>query len=235
MTRPRILLACPVSDKKAYIIFKWIDCIKKLSWKPDILLVDNSRDPLWYKSLLKSKISVSHYQPPDGAGIRSVMAACNEMIRLYALQQNYDYLFSLECDIFPPRNIIEHLLSVPGPVKSASYFIETEEKTTMLAQEVEPFTLHAMTRNLNVWDAFLSCDGQINFVYHCGLGCVLISQNVLKRIRFFVTNQDDSHADSNFYKDLFFKGIPVLKDTSIFCDHYNQDWNEIYKKESVWN
>ena len=234
--RPRVLLAAPVSDRKDYILPRWLEYIEGLTWKPDILLIDNSQDPAYYKKLLQYKhISAAHYQPPRGAGIRAIMAACLEYIRAFVLKAGYDYFFSLECDVFPPLNIIESLISHRAPVMAASYFYEIAEKSVLLAQEVEPNVAHAATRPLNHYDAFIFCDGTTKPAYMPALGCTLIRRDILQMARFYVTNADTCHADSNFFRDLFFLGIEVKQDTAIICDHYNTDWTEIYKTAKIWN
>lgn len=237
MSRPRILLACPISDHKAYILPTWISYIKRLTWAGlDILLVDNSHNADFHRQLKRKYeapgFTIIHHDPA-GKGIRFFMAECNEIIRRYTLKAGYDYLFSLECDIFPPYNIIGHLYGLQKPIAAAPYFLMKGAASLLIGAEVEPNQVNAVTRPFSLDDGFLTFDGKVKPAYAPGLGCVLIHRTILEKVKFRATDQDTAHADSNFYNDLFFLGYSAVVDYSIICRHENIFWDEIYKTEKI--
>lgn len=245
-TLPRILLACPTAEVKDYIMQQWLDFIINHLTYPelDILIIDNSRNPEYVKKIqgyvdamdnkYNREITVIHYQPYPEEKIRYYMMNCNNIIRKCVIDMKYDNLFSLECDVFPPVNIIEHLLCFNKKVISIPYFIGQGENSYLLNMKFEEYGYYRLSQKMQPYETFLWCDGKLKIGYMTGMGCMLIHNSILKRIPFRVPVDDtDGHADSYFHQDLVYNNIPAYVDTSVFALHYNKDWNEIYKKEKL--
>ena len=68
-------------------------------------------------------------------------------------------------------------------------------------------------------------------IVSCGLGCVLIHRDILKKITFRYENK--VFDDRFFCIDLFKQKIPIYADTSIKCKHYifnrPYPWSKIKK------
>jgi hypothetical protein len=235
---PKILLACPVSDYKEYILFEWLHHLKTLDGFFDIFLVDNSYTPDLAIKLKKAGYNIIGVMP-DKNDVKKVrtMAKCMEIIRNYALINNYDYLFSLECDVFPPKDIIARLLEINNPAAGATYFIDSGPFSRLMVQRTEPETLagESIVRNLTIDESFLFCDGTVKFAFGIGLGCVLIHKSILTRVKFRYEPGSLVHADSYFYRDLYNLKQPVKVHTGIICTHINQDWGEIARKQKSIN
>lgn len=229
----KILLACPVADIKDYILFEWLKHIQKLTFKPDVFLVDNSSTESLSRVLKRLGINVLHVAPlaNDPKKART-MAKCWEVIRAYTLANGYDYFFSLECDVFPPLDIIERLLAMQNDVAGALYCIDTGQYSRLMVQRLEPDTTanETIIRNLTIDESFLFADGSVKYAFGIGLGCVLIHKNVLQKITFRTEPQSDVHPDSILYKDLYALKIPVKVHTGIICQHYNNDWGQTIKQ-----
>jgi hypothetical protein len=242
---PKILLACPISDYKSYIIWDWLKYIQKLTYPVDNLLVDNSNDVDSMLQISKQypNITVAHIQQrKDDVSRRHVMAESMEFIRyvstrLIDTSKKYDYLFSLECDVFPPLNIIEKLLKIDGPVVGATYFINHGADSKLMLQRIEPkyFGNDSIVRMLTQDESFLFCDGTVKHVFSCGFGCVLIKTEVLKKVKFRAVDDPEGkliHHDNTFFLDIYKQQIPVKVDTSIICKHFNSSWHKIFQKEN---
>jgi hypothetical protein len=228
----RILLYSPVSDHKDYILHEWITYVNNMKYiyPFDILLIDNSKNPEYHKQYS----NCIYYQRKDeNQSIRAIMADCDEIARKYVIENDYDYMFKLECDLFPPMNIIEELLYYNKPVIGCSYFIGFGNESRLLAMEIDTHGTERNTRQLTWLQSFINYDGTVKKAFQIGTGCILIHKKILNRIKFRIVDNDDSHADSWFHHDLFFMDIPVYLHTGIIPRHENSKWTEIYKNETL--
>jgi len=116
---PKVIISCPTSNRHAHLLDKWIKHLDSLTYPNfEVLLVDTSQDKgAYFKRLKKLKV---HNKPvkvirfewnPNKSHILQHLAWTREKIRVYALENNFDYLFSLDDDIFVPKNSIQKLLS----------------------------------------------------------------------------------------------------------------------------
>jgi hypothetical protein len=229
-----VLLACPVSDYKDYIFWDWLEYIKKLSYPVDILFVDNSKNETFCNKIKAAGFKCIYLLPGfDDNSKRYSIAAGMEFIRSFATVQKYKYLFSLECDVFPPLDIIERLIEIDNPVTGALYFTNYGAKSQLMVMRLEKpeFGPTTLSRILTTDESFLFCNGTIKIVYGCGLGCVLIKNEVLQKVKFRVIPDQFTHHDVIFANDLYKLKIPVKVDTSIICKHINNDWTNIFKAE----
>ena len=231
---PKILLACPVSVYKDYILYKWIDSVRtELEGNFDILLVDNSSNIQHFRKLKSMGINVIHTKPYVNEKLNETLSRCMNIILKYALDNNYSHLFSLECDIFPPADIIETLLNHNKQVVSAAYNIGTPFYRTLMLQV--PFVTGEDTfdvKTVSPKEAFEAITGQLIKVYGCGLGCTLIQTEILKDYQFRTDPNLTVHSDTFFHIDLYNRGFESWLDTSVFCQHHNSSWSEILRKHA---
>jgi hypothetical protein len=161
------------------------------------------------------------------------MCNCDNYARQKVLNEGYTHLFKLECDLFPPENIVAKLLMARREVLGLGYFIGFGNECRFLQSEIDMgkrrFSLQMSNRQ-----SFLSFNGDLQPATQFGTGCVLIHKSILQFIKFRVNLNDDIHADSNFHYDLFMNNITAYLDTSVIPDHYNSDWSLIYKTEKVY-
>lgn len=240
----KILLACPVSEYKRYILFQWLDYVLSLKKqdfevdksqfnefvKFDVLLVDNSPKEAFHREIKAyyPGVYVVRRKPYENETLAETMAECNNIISRYVLRNNYDYLFSLECDVFPPPAILSRLLAYNKPVISALYNIGHYPERRLMVQCLEEVSPREMQiRNLTTKESLLFVNGQCKQVFNAGLGCTLISRDVLHGYQFHAEPESGVHADTHFGYDLFNRGIPWMVDTSLICKHFNSDWNLI--------
>lgn len=226
----KVLVACPISIEKDYILGDWLRHIKMFSYPNyDIYLVDNSHNPNYHKKIRAMGFDVDYVKPEGESHI--YMCQCDEMIRQRAIEKKYDAIFHNECDIFAPLDAIERLIAHKQQVVSFPYFIHTGEKSTILIQGVTKMGEELHAYNYSAVDAMRFCDGKLKTVYGCGMGAMLIHYSVFQHIKFRVTKGYQGHADSFFYQDLMLNEIKNYVDTSHICRHENRSWKSVVDED----
>lgn len=227
---PRILLACPVSSVKDYIIWEWLEAVHWLRGDFDILLVDNSPTTALYRQLQ------THYWvhriPTRGKHTRQLLADSWNVIRDVVLHEGYDYHFMLECDIFPPTDVLPRLLAHARlrnlPVVAAPYLIFKGDRTAPMLGDmwIDPWQ---GSLSLEIYPPRYGAhliDGRLQRVVAFGQGCVLAHRSIYERgIRYRYEEGKDGHADIYLATDLYTSGIPAYVDTTLFSTHRNQRWS----------
>ena len=224
---PRCLVGCPIYDGKEYITDRYLERVNELTYgNYDILLVDNSKTIDFAKKLKSKGVNVVKIEWEENSKKRLVMA--RNYLRDYALKNNYDYFFSLEQDVIPPKDIIEQLLVHDKEVVSGWYYIcKGPDARPCLAQE---WTLVDMkfTLNHDVMDNLART--KLMKVFLGSLGCSLIRKDVLEKIKFRYLPTFSHHDDTWFYMDCEKKEIGVYVDTSLLVAHFQDyKWGEIAK------
>jgi len=108
----KILVACPVHECKEYSFQRWIDNVKQLTYPLfDIFVVDNSPNENFINRY-KDQIPMVHLPDTnqDGNHYHERITKSMTVIQKYFLSGDYSRWFNLECDIIPPKDIIEFLL-----------------------------------------------------------------------------------------------------------------------------
>jgi hypothetical protein len=231
---PKILLAAPINVVKAYCLFDWLKAIKELDYDNyDIFLVDNSTNPAFSQQIRDLGFDCVH-DPPQGRETRYLLLSGLNKCKDKFLSDGYDILFSLECDIFPPKDIIQRLLAHDKDVVGTTYW--TFHGYDSQLQLLNIYTLHTDYKNhkkeyknryMTFEEAQLFMDGSCKPAYANGIGCMLIKKWVLEDIPFRVDPTDSGHPDSFFHQDLWLNGITNYVDTSIIPLHRNSNWNTI--------
>lgn len=232
MKRIRILLVSPISDYKSYILPVWLRYVNSLkrSYNTknitlDVILCDNSQNSTYHKQLSREfKCNILH-TPSLFKNSRQFIYDSRNMMRDYFLSRDYDKFLSVECDVFPEPNFLIKLLGHKKRIVSLPYFIGEGEKSEPMIQMVDPdLLIPRETRNICSEELFL-CSGKLITVFNAGLGCTLISRDVIEKIPFRWDADIHFHDDSFFAEDCFNSGIKWHCDTSTICRHLNKAWN----------
>jgi len=230
----KILVASPTADVKDYCFDECLSNVNNFTYPNfEVMICDNSEKRDYYiqlKERYKNQENINfHRVTPSqyNLSFKHILAKSHDRCRLFALENDFDYLLHLETDVFPPINVIERLLDARKKVVGAMYFIELGKDSKLMVQQIEDWGIdHRETYNLEEND-ILMVDGELKKVFSCGLGCVLIEKSVLKNIVFRYEDNSPVHPDSFFYADLDSKNIPVYLDTSILCEHKNTSLRRI--------
>jgi hypothetical protein len=235
----KILLACPTSDYKLYCQDEWLSHISKLTYPVDILIVENSRKISNSYKLKGLGYNVVHVKPKNTLG--KTLSHCSNIIREYAIRNEYDYLFSLESDQFPPYNIIEILLSYDKAVIGSPYLHFEGSKTTVLRNTYINIGGVHFGDYTSLMQSFMEMDGGLLRAEQCGIGCMLIKIDVLKHIRFRIGVPgeygyfNEGLPDYYFHLDLQKNKIPVWLVSYAMSEHKNSSkrWKAILNKEKI--
>jgi hypothetical protein len=237
---PKVLLGCPINMIKEYCLPDWFDMIQNLTYPNyDIFLVDNSRSPQFHMKLVDDYGLNISYNPPGDKEARVYMAESIEMVRIKAMEGNYSHLFILECDIFPPKQIIELLICQQKPVIGTAYWTEHGSNTRIQLLANTRHDAETYTSRILKWNETLKFfDGKTKPMFANGNGCILIERSVFSEMTFHIVDGIPGHADSFFHIDLFQMGIENLVDTSIVPRHWNSRWAAVtddLKHHKMWN
>ncbi len=230
---PKVLVGCPTSFHKEYALKEYSESVKLLNYDNyDVLLVDNSQDDVYLSKIKEYGLNAIKGPYFDGAMQRIIVS--RNLLRKYALDNNYDYLLSLEQDVIPNPDVLSKLTNHKRDVISGVYFVHNVMNGKRMLIPQAFIELENKKNNLPDmrWlneEEFES--NKIIKIVSCGLGCVLIHKDILEQIEFRYEN--DVFDDRFFGIDLYKKNIPIYCDTSVKCKHLilnrHYQWNEIKK------
>lgn len=232
---PYILLASPINIVKEYCIYDWLEMLRGLTFKNlDIFLVDNSPKPE-FSEKIKSLGFDCVWENPRGREVRYVMCSSNERTRVKFLANPiYTHYFSLECDIFPPADIIERLLAHDLDVVGTTYFTYQGAESCLQLRTIYPFMVSDRKHNVSYHVRYLTfaeaqrfMDGKVKYMYENGMGCKLLKRHILEQIPFRIDPLDTGFADSFFSQDMWKMQIDNWIDTSVIVKHRNSNWNTV--------
>lgn len=249
----KILIGCPTSDHKRYCIQQYLESVKNIDYDNyDFVLVDNSQANDYFRELQSYGVKVVKSPYVEPARVR--ITDSRNLLRKMFLEGDYDYLFSLEQDVVPPKDVLKRLLSHNLPVVSGVYYNiftnpqrGTQETRPLVwvspsEQEIEDIKLgkkgqipqqkllsgewrpSEMTAQLSVEEVRLP---KLIEARQTGVGCMLIRRNVMEKIQF--RHGEGGFDDVYFCDDVIANGWKVMVDTSVKCEHLVQPgaWNKI--------
>jgi glycosyltransferase involved in cell wall biosynthesis len=237
MKLPKVLIFTPVYDKKDYSMDKFIQNSLQINY-PNYthILIDNSATQDYVQVLIKktkgTNIGVYHVQ--RGNNTRESLARAQNFARKIAIEQDYDYMFSLESDITCAPDTIQRLMLHNYKVTTGLYLIGDKKTNTFIPCA----TLLEYQDNIKMYGTrLLKLDEIAEFikpglkqVAAGGFGCCLIARSVFTKITFMYEPHLDGHSDIWFFNECFRQQVPVIMDTSVKCDHDMSDWDEVKDK-----
>lgn len=227
----KVLIFTVTYNKKDYCLKDFIASANKLSYpNKHHIFIDNTDDNGEYLQRLKD-LGLDAYKTQRGNNSREAIARAQNYARQYAIDNNYDYMFSLESDIFPPEDIIQRLMAWGKDVITGLYFIGQG----IYKGRVPCITLPKFSHELKAFGTRLLAPQEFKEYKNNGLkkvaaggfGCCLIYKDVFKKIRFVYDSRYTGHSDIYFFNDLFRNNIPVFVDTDVICGHDNSDWKDV--------
>jgi len=234
---PRILIGIVTYDGHRYAIGKLLEAIGNLvnplgSPRTTVIFADNSPTDD-YKQFLESKGFEVLKDSVDGTRIDRIIRGRNHL-RDVCLERGYDYLFFLDTDVIPPKDTLPRLLYREKEVITGIYLgaMTFGSVTEILPVLYAPLP-DGRVRTMRVAEVM---EDKLIPIAAAGLGCCLIHQNVLKKLRFHnIAASVTGGEDAAFFKDVISLGIMPCADTSIKCFHMSYPEgdrrNEPYKFE----
>lgn len=240
---PKVLIGSPIYEGKEYCRKEFVANVKKFTYpNKSFVMVDNSKGTSYHAKLRRDGVPAVRVN--RGRNSRDALANSMNYLRKRVLEGGYDYLLSLECDLFPREDIIERLLENMEDVElfslqsgkrvvGAPYHIgEDAQKRLCIFRTVIENGIGG-TRPLEPGDEQWFLNGKVHQVHGMGVGCVLIHKSILEKFPFWYSELDDArmakevirkHPDVYFYLDLHNNRIPVYCDTKLYTLHMPSNW-----------
>ena len=223
----KILIGSPTYKGYAYCLQRYLHNIKRLNYDSfDLVLVDNSEDNTYFEYLKRKGVTViKDSYVPD---VRERIAKSRNILRQYALDNHYDYFFSLEQDVLPPEDVLERLLSHKKQIVSGVYYklypVTLPQKEGEIHKNVKAivpviFTFSDEKDKMRVCTVDQVKEPKLMRIRAAGLGCMLIHKDVLKKVSFRHKLGSKSFDDFLFASDIHDKGFEMYADTSVKCKH----------------
>lgn len=238
---PKILVGTLFSEVKDYCIRPWFDNARKLTYSNfDLCMVDNSMDAKYHKKIFEyaasrkknsniGSLKVIHV-PRMGKSSEEFMANSANRLRRHFLEGGYEWMLNLECDVFPPADIVERLMCYNKSVIGATYFSGVKKTSYPMIIDFLAYGSGANPTFDNppylkgfyeMTDTF-----EPKPYFGQGIGICLWHRSVVERIPFRSVN--NTFYDSAFYVDLHNSGIQNYLVPTI-CRHENQLWEKQFK------
>ena len=261
---PKVLIAAPTSERHSHILDEWIAHLNSLTYLNfDVCLVDNTLKTDRYFQKLKTVkvkdkpiITWRHEWDTTDWNHLQMLSHVREEIREYFLENNYDYLFFLDDDIFIPEKGIQTLLSYnkeqvgfyvhvfyepdtrPCLIKSGEvimgkgldYF--SFEEVDAYKKFAKAYKNNKLTKKEKLLVPHIIKDPlnpNLFKTYAVNLGCLLIKKEVLEKCKFRTHDTFIWGEDLWYYAEANEKRFEFWVDTNVRAVHKNTDW-EIIKE-----
>ena len=238
---PWVLVASPTYKGMKYCQDKFFDRIKNLTYPDyDILIIDNSEDNEYFNELKEKGIQVMKDDVSEKNKMLRLISSRNKIIE-HALENNYDYVLMMDCDVIPPENIIEELLKCNKDIVSGLYFnyfmssgklknlpvawkFITEKEFEEISKKIN--LPPSVKSNLDLRRHLTPKEAESNElfeVFYPSAGCMLISRKVFEKIRYGLLDMSGINAHTS--DDIYFItkarefGFKCYCNTKIKCDH----------------
>ena len=223
---PKVLIACPTSDKKDYCLRDWHENIL-LTQYPNysLLMVDNSHDDTYHHKIQSMGIECLHVEPKGNA--TQYIAFSENMIRQYALMHGYDYVFMVESDNFPEPHYLSLMLAHRKLNISIPYFLNIYGREPNLGLQTTPFNLreNSFIKPITYHQSIKDFDGTLKEYLAPSLGCTLINTRVLQSVAFRADrDRPGVFPDSIFHIDGLGIGVKPFVIMSELCEHQRGTW-----------
>lgn len=242
MDKYKVLVAAPTYSGMDYCLDRFLKAIKQLDYSNyDILLVDNTTGEDYFSKLkeLEGIIVLKDYNA-ENPKIKRIVSSRN-MIIDYALKNKYDYIFMLDSDVIVPKDSLKLLLNCKKDIVSGIYFslfnssakikllpvvfrdLEEKEineiiKNNLISEEL--VKKYGLKRHLTPEEAN---SGELLEVKYPSGGCLLISKNVFKSIRYGLLDVPSAHNTTDdifFFEEAKKYGFRLYTLTKVRCNHF---------------
>lgn len=234
MQWPKVLIFTPIYEKKDYSLNRFLKHAKELQYpRKEHIFIDNSKTDAYYRKVKRKVESFGFkiYHIERGATTREALTRAQNFARRKAIEGKYDYMFSIESDVYVPSDALLKLLRHGKDVVTALYHIGDRAK----GQRVPCITLPEWNETLNAWGSRLLKPEEFKQYENIGLvrvqaggmGACLISKYVFEDTPFFYDPRFQGHSDIYFFNQMFMRRIGVYVDTNIICEHENTPWDSV--------
>lgn len=201
----------------------WFSHITKLTYPLKCLFVDNSINLHYVEKAKELGYDTERVEPYNRSNT-DVLAECYEIIRERAIKEKADWLLLIECDNYPPKNVVEIFLAYCHtwdlPIMCLPYL----KNGKILIEHVNnDGRSNLKARVLERKESAHCMDGEIKMVYNAGFGCMIIHKSIFTQMPFRTDEKakEKGFPDSFFALDCYTNGIPIYMNTRYVCRHLN--------------
>lgn len=226
MEDKKVLICCPLGDGKEYSINEWFDWIANQVYTNfDVAVCVNGKT----EASIKHKVELLRQVEINGKKLIVLELEYNqyftteikrsrsrELLRMYAVEHDYDFMFWLDSDTIPViLDAIPQLMNENKDFISGLYFYKNSK---------QPIIIDEKTRSnisMRKIEEIVHGDG-IFKVWGCGFGCVLLSREVFSKIPFDYTFKRESWTDDFQYCEYAEKaGFDRWFKPLVCCKHFS--------------
>lgn len=226
---PKILAFTITYSGKDYVYEEFKKSLSDLQY-PNIrhIWIDNTDDEGEYLAKLSTD-GFEAYHVERGNNSREALARSQEFARRIAVEEDYDYLLSIESDILFPKDAVFRLLANDREVVGARYDIGPAEKRLpcITVSKEDPKTKLVGSRLLTDEEVPKYTNNGLKVVNGCGMGFTLIAREVFTKLQFTYYPDLRGHSDIFFHNDVWKNGWRVYCDTDVYCIHKNVPWSGV--------
>jgi hypothetical protein len=226
----KVLIAAPIGGMKQYSINLWLEWIANQSYNParyEVCLCVNGKDSdelagkLKEVEIMPEKWLTKHIivlRLPDSSELSVIqrITYSREMIRRYAVENDYDYIFFLDTDTIPAYNeTIQMLMSWNKDAVSALYFYKNSKQPVVIDAETHT--------NISIDKCHEAVLGErLIDVWGFGFGCLLLSRKAFENHAFDYDLFGEERTDDFGYCHVLEQaGIKRYLDSRIICRHFS--------------
>ncbi len=219
MTAPRVLVGCPTSYRHSHSIRQFIACLNELTYPCfDVLFVDETEGEKFAGYLRNKGYNVVRSSPKSEAKIGRIIENRNIIID-YCIKNNYDFLFFLDTDVIPPKDVIERLVShnkdIISGVYLANQIINSVPKVLPVLRGLSGYKDFSRPVEMDEIK-----ENRVFEIFGCGFGCCLIKRAVLEKVKLRFNLCLNSSEDFLFCYDARVQhSFRTYADTSVKCIH----------------
>lgn len=218
----KVLIYCPLMPRSPGIHQRTLDSIFALEWdgQADIVFGKCDQDYIQFDRDERNKDIVGKYNNA----------------REMAIRGNYDAMMTIEADMIPPPNALKRLSKVDADIAYGLYVSRHGKHGWLVYKNITERVRGSESMGESP-DERRSMWGQVIESNGAGLGCTLISREVLEAIPFRETGQWVSN-DWYFSVDAIDKGFTQKHDCSVVCGHidgYRTLWPDVAQGYIVTN
>lgn len=228
----KILIGIITYDSDWYCLKEFAESLNRLKrplFNSEILVVDNSDTLNYVRNLRKflPNACIVHYQPPkDLTGFkrfRNCELKCRQMVKDYAIENCFDYLFFLDSDIICEPDVLEKLAGRGKDIVCGLFrYRNPPEGRPLWFRTLRPVEISPTT---GVWILTFIKNSEVEGrkelleIDACGFGAILIKTEVLQKIDFKKSPNDHYGVDIHFCYDAKQAGHKIFGDPTANCKH----------------
>lgn len=224
---PKVLVFSPTYEGKDYIFNEFYNAIKAIKYSNfEFIMIDNTEGMAYTHKLRQRGVPVVHVS--RGGNSRQALCNAQNYARKYAIQNDFDYILSIESDIICTPDVIQRLLKHNKKVVGALYYIGHVHKIPCVFFVEQMPTGAYRTKLIKHEEVASFINTGLRQCHGMGVGCTLIRRDVFTKYMFWFDERFDSkHSDVYMYMEFQNDGIPVFVDTDLIIEHYPSDWSKV--------